>query len=129
MTIGELLFMADLSGVWLGTYWHIKKPVRFEMTLVQGNNTLSGSVLDDNYLGEASLGGKVSGRSVNFTKTYLTSSPHAVHYTGTISEDGKRMQGKWKISWLSGIWEAQRSDDNLSLNKIIRRELKEPVSI
>ncbi len=121
--------MADLSGVWLGTYWQRKQPVRFEMTLVQGGNTLSGSVLDDNYLGEASLGGKVSGRSVNFTKTYLTSSPHAVHYTGTISEDGKRMQGKWKISWLSGIWEAQRSDDNLSLNKIIRRVEKEPVSI
>ena len=121
--------MADLSGVWLGTYWQRKQPVRFEMTLVQGGNTLSGSVLDDNYLGEASLGGKVSGRSVNFTKTYLISSSHAIHYTGTISEDGKRMQGKWKISWLSGTWEAQRSDDNLSLNKIIRQVEKVPVSI
>ena len=121
--------MADLSGVWLGTYWQRQQPVRFEMTLVQGDNTLSGRVLDDYYLGEASLAGKVSGRSVNFTKTYLTSSRHSVDYTGTISEDGKRMQGKWRISWFSGTWEAQRSDDNLSLKKITRRVEKVPVSI
>lgn len=121
--------MANLNGMWLGTYWQQKQPVRFEMTLVQGDNTLSGRVLDDNYLGEASLVGTVSGRSIRFTKTYLTSSRHSVHYTGTISEDGNRMQGQWKINLISGEWEAQRSDDNLSWSKVTRRVEKVPVSV
>ena len=48
--------MTDLSGAWLGTYWQQGQPVRFEMTLVQGGNTINGNILDNNYLGEASLG-------------------------------------------------------------------------
>ena len=121
--------MADLSGVWLGTYWQRKKPVRFEMTLVQGGNSLSGRVLDDNYLGSALLAGKVSGRSVNFSKTYITASRHSVNYTGTISEDGKRMKGEWRISLFSGNWEAQRSDEELSVKQITRRVEKVPGAI
>ena len=122
--------MADLSGVWLGTYWQRKQPVRFEMTLVQGGNSLSGRVLDDNDLGSALLAGKVSGRSVNFTKTYITASRHSVEYTGTLSEDGKRMKGQWRISWFSGgTWEAQRSDEELSLKQITRRVEKVPGAI
>ena len=113
--------MADLSGLWLGTYWQRKQPVRFEMSLIQGDNTLTGRVLDDNYLGEASLRGKVMGRSICFHKSYLISSPHSVDYIGTISEDGNRMQGNWKIDFLSGKWEARRTDDNLSSNKAISR--------
>lgn len=67
--------MADVNGLWLGTYWQEGIPTRFEATLVQGGNTLSGRVLDDNYLGEAQIEGEVVGRTIHFTKRYLTTSP------------------------------------------------------
>ncbi|MGA1355681.1 MAG: hypothetical protein ACO35Q_03260 [Prochlorothrix sp.] len=49
--------MADLSGSWLGTYWQLGNPTRFEATLVQGGNSLTGNILDDGPLGEAQLTG------------------------------------------------------------------------
>jgi hypothetical protein len=107
--------MADLSGMWLGTYWQRDTPTRFEATLVQGGNTLSGSILDDSDLGEARLSGTVSGRQVRFVKRYLTSNQTAIDYTGTVSEDGNHMAGQWSIPGFdAGPWEAYRSDDDLS---------------
>ena len=97
------------------------------LTLVTGGNALSGSILDDSYLGEASLVGEVSGRSISFTKTYLITSRHSVYYTGKISEEGNKMQGKWKIGFFSGRWEALRNDDNLSFSKTTRKEDRKPV--
>lgn len=106
--------MADLSGTWLGTYWQEGIPTRFEATLIQSGNTLSGSILDDNYLGEARISGEVIGRRISFTKKYLTSSPTPIDYTGTLSEDEDFMQGQWTISRVgNGPWEARRSGDNL----------------
>lgn len=54
--------MANLSGTWLGTYWQQANPTRFEATFIESSNTLSGNILDDNYLGEAKLSGEVIGR-------------------------------------------------------------------
>lgn len=106
--------MADLNGSWLGTYWQEGVPTRFEATFLQSGNHLSGSILDDNDLGEAQLTGEVVGRSIRFTKRYLTSSPHLVHYTGTVTEDETMIQGTWNIGLAgSGPWEARRSGDNL----------------
>ncbi|MEB3358216.1 MAG: hypothetical protein VKK04_15940 [Synechococcales bacterium] len=106
--------MADLSGAWLGTYWQKGSPTRFEATLVQGGNTLSGRVLDDNTLGEAQINGEVIGRSVSFTKRYIASAPYVVQYSGTISEDGDFVSGKWSIDARNtGNWEARRSGDSL----------------
>ena len=121
--------MADLSGAWRGTYWQGKQPVRFEMTLILEGNTLLGRILDDNYLGEASLVGEVSGGTISFTKTYFISSRHSVYYMGKISEEGNKMQGRWRISSFFGRWEALRDDENLNLGKIIRRKDKVSISI
>lgn len=112
----------NISGAWLGTYWQNGQPTRFEATFVQGNNALSGSILDENYLGEAQLSGEVIGRSIRFTKRYLSSSPTPIDYVGTISEDENSMSGSWQIELgqqsgrarkLSGTWEAHRSDQDL----------------
>ena len=119
--------MADLSGIWLGTYWQQGQPVRFEMTVVQGGNTINGNILDDNYLGEASLIGTIAGRSVSFTKKYVMGSRHSVQYSGTVSEDGNTMQGKWQILVFRGAWEAQRQDDNLSLEQTRKKVEKIPI--
>ncbi len=121
--------MTDLSGTWLGRYWQQKQPVRFEMTLIQGGNTISGNILDNNELGEASLTGTVTGRSVSFTKKYLMGSRHAVKYSGTVCENGNTIQGKWQILIFRGAWEAQRIDDNLSLEQTSRTVEKIPVAI
>ena len=122
-TVKRLISMADLSGTWLGTYWQQGVPTRFEITLLQGGNALSGRVLDDNHLGEASLVGEVIGRRVTFTKQYLGGSRHAVDYTGTVSEDEQFMGGQWQMSYESGEWEAHRSEDNLSLVTTRQTEL------
>ncbi|MGF1480131.1 MAG: hypothetical protein ACFB4I_11655 [Cyanophyceae cyanobacterium] len=119
--------MADLSGTWLGTYWQRELPTRFEFTLVQGGNTLSGRVLDDGYLGEASLVGEVIGRRVTFTKQYLGGLRHSVRYSGTIAESEDYMQGHWQLDFDSGRWEAHRSDENLTLN--LERRTEVPVAI
>lgn len=106
--------MADLSGNWLGTYWQDEMPSRFEASFVQNGNVFTGSILDDNYLGEASVSGEVIGCSLSFTKRYLVTSNAPVTYTGTISENEDYIQGRWNIgSRYSGSWEARRYGDNL----------------
>lgn len=110
--------MINLSGMWLGTYWQQGVPTRFEMTLLQGRNTLSGNILDDGSLGEASLVGEATGRNVRFSKRYLGGLCHTVRYLGIVSDDGNFMQGQWLIQALDrGHWEAHRRDENLSLDR------------
>lgn len=106
--------MADLSGTWLGTYWQQNIPTRFEVTLIQSGNTLTGRILDDSYLGEAKLTGEVIGRRISFTKSYFTTSADVINYIGTLSEKEDFMQGQWNITrWDSGPWEARRSGEDL----------------
>lgn len=107
--------MANVSGSWLGTYWQNADPTRFEVTFVQAGNTISGSILDDSpLLGEAKASGEVIGRTIHFTKQYLTTSLYPINYSGLISEDEDSMQGSWTIQGLeSGKWEAHRSGDDL----------------
>ncbi|OUL31241.1 hypothetical protein BV372_20530 [Nostoc sp. T09] len=106
--------MADLNGAWLGTYWQQGVPSRFEAVFVQSGNALSGSILDDNYLGEAQISGEVKGRSISFTKRYLITSPAAIKYIGTLSENDDYIQGQWKIGRRNfGRWEARRSGEDL----------------
>jgi uncharacterized GH25 family protein len=117
--------MADLSGSWLGTYWQRGQPTRFEGSLVQGGNTLSGRILDDGPLAEAQIAGTVSGRQVSFIKHYLASNNAAINYTGTISEDGNYISGQWSINQFdSGDWEAHRNDNELmkSLTAMLEKQ-------
>jgi len=122
--------MADLNGTWLGTYWQSGSPTRFELVLLHAGNSLSGSVLDDNYLGEAKLSGTVVGRQVRFTKRYVSSSPSAIDYVGSVSEDEDFIQGSWAIGqWDTGAWEARRSGESLSLEVTEQAQKKVPATI
>ena len=122
--------MANITGAWLGTYWQYGKPTRFEMTLVQGGNSLSGNILDNSNLGEAMITGEVIGRNMTFTKRYLgNNSYYFIHYRGIVSEDEQLIQGQWHINWETGKWEARRQDDDLSLSFNTTRQGKVPVSI
>jgi hypothetical protein len=121
--------MADVNGMWLGTYWQNGNATRFEATFIQAGNSLSGRILDDSSLGEAQIDGEVVGRSIRFTKRYLTAAGQsAVLYSGTLSEDANSMQGKWKINPLhSGSWEAHRSGEDLmaDLKNLLEKETPE----
>ena len=55
-------------------------------------------------------------------------SRHSVQYSGTVSEDGNTIRGKWRILVFRGAWEAQRQDDNLSLEQTMKGVEKIPVS-
>jgi hypothetical protein len=115
--------MANLTGTWLGTYWQDDMPTRFEMAITQGGNALSGNILDDGNLGEATITGEAIGRNIQFSKQYVSTSQGNILYQGLLSEDGNLMQGEWILRMYSpaygertdfGRWEATRSDNDLS---------------
>jgi hypothetical protein len=122
-TIVSLSFMANLTGTWLGTYWQDDMPTRFEMSIAQGGNALSGNILDDGILGEATMTGEVIGRNIQFSKRYVGVSQGSILYQGLLSEDENLMQGEWTLKMSSpaygemtdsGRWEATRSENDLS---------------
>ncbi|MFE4105269.1 hypothetical protein [Almyronema epifaneia] len=122
--------MANLSGAWLGTYWQANLPTRFEATLLQGGNSLSGRILDDGPLGEAQVSGEVVGRSVQFFKRYLTQANAPIHYSGTLSDDGNTIRGQWAIRGFdTGTWEAYRSEDELVRDWQNRLAQKTPATV
>ncbi len=122
--------MADVSGTWLGTYWQRGFPTRFEATLVQSGNALIGSILDDNFLGEANISGEVIGRSIRFNKSYLTTSSDLIIYTGTLAESEDFMIGQWQIvGFDSGPWEARRSGEELMSSLRVRLADQVPLGV
>jgi hypothetical protein len=115
--------MANLTGTWLGTYWQDDTPTRFEMAIAQGGNALSGNILDDGDLGEATITGEAIGRNVQFSKKYISISQGNILYQGLLSENENLMQGEWTLKMSSptygemtdsGRWEATRSENDLS---------------
>lgn len=121
--------MANLNGSWLGTYWQRGNPTRFELSLVQGGNSLTGNILDDSHLGEASVIGEIIGRKITFTKSYLNSY-YTIEYQGIVAETEDFMSGEWTIANLdAGTWEASKNPDELDLNLELRRYQKVPVSV
>jgi hypothetical protein len=128
--------MANLSGTWLGTYWQYSLPTRFEMSLLQGGNSLSGNSLDNGGLGEAILSGEVQGRSVQFTKQYVMHRYYSIVYEGTVSEDEKLMsedeklmRGQWWIGQESGEWEARRGGEDLLQELMQKKDEKKILTV
>ena len=66
----------SIAGGWLGTYhypqWAGQPPVRFEATFILrgAEGRFTGTILDDDVLGEASVLGTQKGLRVNFSKVY-----------------------------------------------------------
>ncbi|MEM6835967.1 MAG: hypothetical protein AAF609_03845 [Cyanobacteria bacterium P01_C01_bin.120] len=105
----------DISGRWLGIYWQAENPIGFEAAFIQGGSVIDGRVLDENYLGESFIKGELLGSRIFFIKRYLTTSPHPIRYSGTLTEDGNYMSGHWRIGYVdSGRWEAYRTYDPLA---------------
>ncbi len=106
--------MEKLSGSWLGNYYYESggsQPHGFEAVFIEIEGVVEGSILDDGHLGEARLFGSFTHPSLSFTKKY-DSGASPVYYEGTLSDEGKKLQGTWHItSSVKGYWYAWRQDD------------------
>lgn len=108
----------SIQGSWRGRYFYpgSSEAHGFEAVFIDCDGIVEGNILDDGALGEASVGGKFLYPHLKFTKTYQGGSMHAVHYQGTMSEDGKTLMGRWNIPGdNSGTWTAKRYEDGEDL--------------
>ncbi|MBC7997435.1 MAG: hypothetical protein IAF58_05815, partial [Leptolyngbya sp.] len=108
----------SIQGGWRGRYFYTgdNSPHGFEAVFIDMNGVLEGNILDDGRLGEAIVGGNFSYPLVKFTKLYHAEGSLKVTYQGTMSDDGKTMQGRWTIDGAnSGTWSAARFDDGEDL--------------
>jgi tetratricopeptide (TPR) repeat protein len=124
-----------LTGAWYGTYAYpgdgAQPSVRFRLYFVQNGSKISLNVKEPKTFGAGNapfLYAFGTGqydpatRELKFTKTYDGTSgvSHSVEYTGTISEDGKKIEGNWSIGGPGGTFKAQRGapnqDDHEDLN-------------
>lgn len=104
----------SLSGSWLGNYYYEKssQPFGFEAVFIETDGSVQGSILDDGNLGEANVFGTFADPNVNFTKKYNNSGLNAVVYEGTMSDEGKKIAGSWRIGESAkGRWLAWRQDE------------------
>lgn len=103
----------NVSGFWTGEYSYneiASSIIPFQTELNQLGAILEGQTTEQNSFDEqagqiliANLFGKVSGQSITFTKAYSNSpvGKDKIHYSGTLSTDGKSITGNWNIK---GIW-------------------------
>ncbi len=98
----------DLSGTWQGFYNYpiAHEPVPFTTTLTDADGTLLGATEEVGNVGDArgltisaTLQGRRAGFSITWLKIYDGQFQHydAVRYTGTISEDGLEIEGRWTV--------------------------------
>ncbi len=102
-----------LAGVWTGTYHYgkdaVQEPVKFTMLLVHDRHGISGLIKEINTFGNKSepwlhAGAKGSfdqkTGKLTFIKTYdgTGGEIHDVDYVGSISKNGKKIEGTWNIS-------------------------------
>ena len=108
--------LGNVGGGWLGTYAYrgalrTLPPVRFEATFTEPDSEgcFTGTLLDDEGPDEADLAGGQSARGLRFSEKGRASSNPPVSYEGTLSDDGRTMDGTWRIAdEAHGIWEAHR---------------------
>jgi len=126
-----------IAGKWRGHYQVPHFPQHdstFTAFISENGGQIEGAIEDDCQLGEATLTGTFSFPSVRFTKVYLrqgqindvvkrgnttmiitsTYGP-PIDYQGTMSNDGKEMNGTWTINSENararGTWTAYRLED------------------
>jgi hypothetical protein len=133
----------SITGRWRGHYQYRKSPddgCSFTASITESCGLIEGIVEDDSWTGEASILGSFSFPSVQFTKVYLNvdmvkhvekrsdrtimtvrTNSEPIHYEGTMTADGKTLNGTWKITGenvkVDGTWTAYRLEEK-EKNKI-----------
>jgi hypothetical protein len=109
----------DISGEWHGTYRYPDGagPVTpFIAVIEERAGHLSGSIIEPHEfrqgeMAQATLIGRRSGTSIDFTKTYHRSGPQyatPVDYVGRLSDNGNRIAGMWSLLRWDGSFEMYR---------------------
>lgn len=100
----------NITGEWHGVYVSSggSDVNTFTLTFEGSSSSLTGSVVELNAFGDSNqalfltsdLYGSLSGRTVSFTKVYDGSGgvSHSVAYEGTLSSDGRRIQGTYYLN-------------------------------
>lgn len=109
------------ESVWTGRYWlkdQNREGVPFSVWMTIKNGKLSGSTLEPNAFAlieneelDASIRGHVDANEVVFLKTYKAFEHEPVYFEGELSDDGRRVSGKWYFGWpneWSGPFEMKR---------------------
>lgn len=107
-----------LQGNWTGAYEYPEggpPAVKFEMRIAELGGKFVARTAEDNTFGEnptanpklfADCKGKFNANTnkVSWTKTYdgTDGQSHSVEYTGTLSADGKTIEGEWSLEGVSG---------------------------
>lgn len=104
----------NVTGSWLGNYYYsdLSSATGFEAVFAQSGTAIEGSILDDGALGEAHLTGSCASGELTFCKIYNSKAREPVYYRGVLAEDGKSINGTWRINAAChGFWKAWRMDD------------------
>jgi tetratricopeptide (TPR) repeat protein len=109
-----------LTGVWYGTYIYPggTPSVRFRLILVQDGTKISANVREPKtFSGDPNAPQEVpyvyaicdgqfdpAEKQLRFTKTYdgTAGVSHSIEYTGTLSDDGTKVEGDWSIGGAGG---------------------------
>ncbi len=108
----------DLTGKWDGVFKYPQSygpTTPFVAEISEQSGTFAGSIIEPDLYkanaAEAHLVGLRSGRSVDFTKTYVRREngyENPVDYVGQLSEDGLTITGIWSLLEWNGEFEMTR---------------------
>jgi len=99
----------SLTGMWNGLYSYPRAlpPVSFTAILIESGASISGTTHEPgDSIGVggtayATVFGRRTASTVDFTKVYDSGSAHSVRYDGRINEDATEIEGRWQIP---GVW-------------------------
>jgi hypothetical protein len=120
--VGKQAPQGSLTGLWRGWYYYPEdalRPVCFQLVLVQSGSTTAGFIKEPNTFGQrrepwlhATFKGSFDEKEkkLNFTKTYdgTGGESHDVVYSGTLSNDGTKLEGNWDINGTGGKFTLER---------------------
>ena len=125
----------EVTGFWTGEYAYDNGRglvVEFHAELEQAGAILSGNTTENNTFGDqggniliAELFGKVSGKRIDFTKSYTNGPPgqEKILYQGTISEDGSFISGSWTMmSMWAGSFKMTRAIEQKPKARVVAEE-------
>lgn len=101
-----------MTGLWTGQYWYVEPwepSTGFVATISDNGGQLTGTTTEpsDMFAGideRADIRGTRDGTDVSFWKHYDGDGAygHTVTYRGTLSGDGRQVEGQWSLDSLSG---------------------------
>lgn len=124
-------------AVWTGRYWlkdQNREGVPFSIWMRVIDGKLTGTSLEpntwaliDNEELDATLSGHVADEEIVFLKTYTAFEHEPVYFEGELSDDGRRVVGKWYFGWpheWSGPFEMTCSAADASVSKFLASKNK-----